>query len=96
MLQFDIALYRARNNVAGKLRRYTHSFVAPEPVSDVKRLFSHRVHVALIHNNQVRLWRISAFLPEASWGGYPAEASYEIYATACLEAPKLHPYKLLL
>jgi len=41
---------------------------ARRQVSDVERFVSHRVHLARIRNNQVRLRRISAFLPQASWG----------------------------
>ena len=79
MLQFDVALCRARDNVAhlsalpmrqaGKVRRYIHFFVASELVSDVERFVPDRVHVARTNNNQVRLWRISAFLTLSSLKG---------------------------
>ncbi len=68
MLQFDVALCRIRDNVAHKVRRYIHFFVASELVSDVERFVPDRVHVAHTNNNQIRLRRISAFLPPASWG----------------------------
>jgi len=67
MLQFDVALCRTRDNVAHKVRRYIHFFVASELVSDVERFVANRVHVARTNNKQVRLRRISAFLPEASF-----------------------------
>jgi len=77
MLQFDVALCRARDNVAhlsalvtrqaGKVRRYIHFFVASELVSDVERFVPDRVHVARTNNKQFRLRRISAFLPPASF-----------------------------
>jgi len=76
MLQFDVALCRARDNVAhlsaswtrqaGKVRRYIHLFVASEHLSDVERFVPDRVHVARTNNNQVRLRRISTFLPLSS------------------------------
>ncbi len=68
MLQFDVALCCARDNVAHKVRRYIHLFVASELVSDVERFVPDRVRVARTNNNQVRLRRISTFLPPASWG----------------------------
>jgi len=68
MLQFDVALYRARDNVAHKVRCYIRFFVASELVSDVERFVPDRVHVARTNNTQIRLRRISAFLPPASWG----------------------------
>jgi len=67
MLQFDVALCRARDNVAHKVRRYIHLFVASKHLSDVERFVPDRVHVARTNNKQVRLWRISAFLPPASF-----------------------------
>jgi len=60
MLQFDVALCRIRDNVAHKVRRYIHFIV-------VERFVPDRVHVARTNNKQVRLWRISASLPEASF-----------------------------
>ena len=68
MLQLDVPRCRIGNNVAHKVRRYIHFFVASERVSDVKRFVPDRVHVARTNNKQVRLRRISAFLPPASWG----------------------------
>jgi len=38
MLQFDVALCRIRDNVAHKVRRYIHFFVASELVSDVEKV----------------------------------------------------------
>ena len=38
MLQFDVALCRAKDNVAHKVRRYSHLFVASEFISDVEGL----------------------------------------------------------
>jgi len=93
MLQFDVALCRARDNVAhlsalvtrqaGKVRRYK-SEVASGFMPDVpefaclcrngrqvpageERAFV-RTHVVSTNNNQIRLRRISVFLPPASWG----------------------------
>jgi len=76
MLQFDVALCRARDNVvhlsaswtrqAGKVRRYINLFVASEHLSDVERFVPDRVHVARTNNNQIRLRRISTFLPLSS------------------------------
>ena len=62
MLQFDVALCRARDN-------YIHFFVASELVSDVERFVPDRVHVARTNNNQIRLRRISAFLTLSSLKG---------------------------
>ena len=45
MLQLDVALCRTRDNVAHKVRRYIHFFVASELVSDVERFVPDRVHV---------------------------------------------------
>jgi len=55
MLQLDVALCRTRDNVAHKVRRYIHFFVASElacpvefyftGVSDVERFVPDRVHV---------------------------------------------------
>ncbi len=67
MLQLDVPRCRIGNNVAHKVRRYIHFFVASEFVSDVERFVPNRVHVARTNNKQVRLWRISAFLPPASF-----------------------------
>jgi len=69
MLQFDVALCRARDNVAHKVRRYIHFFVASEHLSDVERFVPDRVHVARTNNNQIRLRRISAFLTLSSLKG---------------------------
>jgi len=44
MLQFDVALYRTTDNVAHKVRRYIHFFVASEHLSDVERFVPDRVH----------------------------------------------------
>jgi len=80
MLQFDVALCCIRSNLGGvvdsertyhtpqahKVRRYIHFFVASEHLSDVERFVPDRVHVARTNNNQIRLRRISTFLPEAS------------------------------
>ncbi len=76
MLQLDVPRCRIGNNVAhlsaswtrqaGKVRRYIHFFVASEHLSDVERFVPDRVHVARTNNKQVRLWRISAFLPPVS------------------------------
>jgi len=59
---------------AGKVRRYKNGCSVgvylrrwSELVSDVERFAPDRVHVARTNNKQVRLWRISAFLPEASF-----------------------------
>jgi len=52
--------YKNGCSVGVYLRRWS------ELVSDVERFVPDRVHVARTNNKQVRLWRISAFLPEAS------------------------------
>jgi|GEM_PF-2023785 len=44
MLQLDVALCHTRDNVAHKVRRYIHFFVASELVSDVERFVPDRVH----------------------------------------------------
>ncbi|MCK4598275.1 hypothetical protein KAU37_00395 [Candidatus Bipolaricaulota bacterium] len=66
MLQFDVALCRARDNVAHKVRRYIHFFVASELVSDVEGFILKRTHAANTNNRLIRLRRIPAPLPEAS------------------------------
>ena len=66
MLQLDVPRCRIGNNVAHKVRRYIHFFVASEHLSDVERFVPDRVHVARTNNKQVRLWRISAFLTLSS------------------------------
>jgi len=60
---------------AGKVRRYKNGCSVgvylrrwSEHLSDVERFVPDRVHVARTNNKQVRLWRISAFLPEESFG----------------------------
>ncbi len=92
MVQFDVLLYHTQGNVAHKVRRYGHLFVASELTSDVEGVIldvkgtspreilgsdclrptlqpdiSDRTHVAPT-NKQIRLRRISAFLPPVSWG----------------------------
>jgi len=52
---------------ASKMQRYTRVCVASELVSDVERFVPDEVHTARKNNNQIRLRRISAFLPPASW-----------------------------
>jgi len=68
MLQFDVALCCIRDNVARKVRRYIHLFVASELVSDVLAFILARTHVASTNNKLIRLQRIPAFLPAASCG----------------------------
>jgi len=75
MLQFDVALCRARDNVAHKVRRYIHFFVASELVSDVEGFILKRTHVVSTNNNQVRLRRIPLSSPKQALG-YKAEALY--------------------
>ena len=75
MLQFDVALCRARDNGAHKVQRYIRFFVASELVSDVERFVADRVHVARTNNNQVRLRRIPLSSPKQALG-YKAEALY--------------------
>jgi len=73
MLQFDVALCRARDNVAHKVRRYKIAVASgfmpdvPEFVPAGEERTLARTHVVSTNNNQIRLWRISAFLPEASF-----------------------------
>jgi len=68
MLQFDVMPCRFRENVAHRLRRYIHLFVASGPVPDVEGFIPDRAHVARTNNKSIRLRRISAFLPPASCG----------------------------
>ncbi len=92
MLQFHVELCCIESNVAHKVRRYIHLFVASEGVintkrsitppkelacpvefystgvSDVEGFIPERTHVASTDNKLIRLRRISAFLPPASWG----------------------------
>ena len=68
MLQFNVELCRIGSNVAHKVRRYIHLFVASELVSDVEGFIPERTHVTNTDNKLIRLRRISAFLPPASWG----------------------------
>jgi len=74
MLQLEVALCRARDNVAHKVRRYKNGCSVgvylrrwPEHLTDVTRFVPDRVHVACANNKQVRLRRTSAFLPEESF-----------------------------
>ena len=74
MLQLDVPRCRIGNNVAHKVRRYKNGCSVgvylrrwPEHLTDVTRFVPDRVHVARTNNKQVRLRRISAFLPEASF-----------------------------
>ena len=60
MLQSHVELCCIGSNIAHKLQRHTPFLVevgSPE-----------RTHVATTNNKLIRLWRISAFLPPASWG----------------------------
>jgi len=66
MLQFDVEFCCIGSNVAHKVRRYIHLFVASELVSDVEGFISKGTHVASTNNRLIRLRRISAFLPLAS------------------------------
>jgi len=68
MLQSHVEFCCIRSNVAHKVRRYTPLFVASELVSDVEVDNPERTHVASTNNKLIRLRRISAFLPPASWG----------------------------
>ena len=56
------------SNVAHKVRRYIHLFVASELVSDVGGGIPESTYVASTNNALTHLRRISAFLPLASWG----------------------------
>ncbi len=75
MLKFDVPPCHIGSNVAHKVRRYKSS-VASGPVPDVLELVPNvgkfipvRVRVAIHTNNkQIRLRRISAFLPATSYG----------------------------
>jgi len=84
MSQFDVALYRAIDNIAhlpacrfdlpacghaqaGKVRRHTRFFVTAELDSGIERFVPDEVYTARKDNNQIRLRRIFAFLPPASW-----------------------------
>jgi len=78
MLQFHAELCCIESNVAhlsacdhaqaGKVRRYIHLFVASELVSDVEGVIPESTYAAGTNNKLIRLRRISAFLPPASWG----------------------------
>jgi len=68
MLQFHAELCCTESNVAHKVRRYIHLFVASELVSDVEGFIPERTHVASTNNKLIRLRRISTFLPPASRG----------------------------
>ena len=83
MQQFDVSLYRIGSNVAHKMRHYKcaiASGLVPDVsklVSDVGKFIPVRVRGAIHMNpNQIRLRRISAFLPAAS-GRHSAGVSYE-------------------
>jgi len=83
MLQVDVALCRTTDNVAhlsalvtrqaGKVRRYKSEVASgfmpdvPEFVPAGEERTLTRTHVVSTNNNQIRLWRISAFLLEASF-----------------------------
>ena len=67
MLQSHIGLCCIESNVAHKVQRYINLFVALELVSNVLGFIPERTHVATTNNNLIRLRRISAFLPPASW-----------------------------
>jgi len=67
MLQFHVEFCCIESNVAHKVRRYIHLFVASELVSDVLGFILAKTHVASTNNKLIHLWRISAFLPPASW-----------------------------
>ncbi len=68
MLQFHVEFCCIESNVAHKVRRYIHLFVASELVSDVLAFILARTHVASTNDRLIRLRRISAFLPPASCG----------------------------
>jgi len=68
MLRFHVELCCIESNVAHKVRRYIHFFVASELVSEVEGFILAKTHVASTNNKLIRLRRISAFLPPASWG----------------------------
>jgi len=67
MLRFHVELCCIENNVAHKVQRYINLFVASELVSDVLASILPRTHVASTNNKLIRLRRISASLPPASW-----------------------------
>jgi len=74
MLQFDVELCLITRNVAHKVRRYKNGCSVGvylrrwvELVSDVEGLIPDRAPVAHTNNNQIRLRRISTFLPPASF-----------------------------
>jgi hypothetical protein len=67
MLQFHVEHCCIESNVAHKVRRYIHLFVASELVSDVEGFSPESTHVASTNNKLMCLRRISAFLSPASW-----------------------------
>jgi hypothetical protein len=54
MLQFRVELCYIESNVAHKVRRYIHLFVASEPVSDVEGFIPESTHVASTNNKLIR------------------------------------------
>ena len=68
MLQLDGMRSRFRENVAHRVRRYRKMDVASGPVPDVTVVIPDIAHIARTNNKPIRLRRISAFLPPASWG----------------------------
>ena len=68
MVPFYLGLCRIGINVAHKVRRYAHLFVALELVSDVEGVILKRIHVASRNNELIRLRRISAFLFSIGFG----------------------------
>jgi len=70
MLQFDVALCLIARNVAHKVRRYSHLFVASELVSDVAGGIPNvKGSSPRMILNQIRHRRISAFLTLSSLKG---------------------------
>ena len=67
MLQFYVGLCCIESNVAHKVRRYIHLFVAPDLVSDIKGIISKINHIASTNIQLIHLRRISAS-PSVSWG----------------------------
>jgi len=77
MLQFDVALCRARDNVAHKVRRYIQLFVASEHLSDVEGFVPDRVHVSS-YEQQPDSPSANLRFPHLELAlGYKAEALYD-------------------
>lgn len=69
MLQFDVEFCLITSNVAHKVRRYIHLFVASEFISDGEGFIPEGTHVVSTNNRPIRLGLISAFLPLSSLKG---------------------------